>query len=309
LKIRDQYNVSPYFVRFERTDPSLGLQPVTLVKIGAPRTAFRGETQRGCDGRMTSDDRVNLNAPYDPGCYFVTDDGLWGSGTQALQAVFVRYSIPVMQASGYVIDLDDEEEYTIHARDKNDVDVAAPIVLDRHDGSGGNGQASFWFFDVREPIHSIMLDYTGHGGSKGIGFDEFAPASACPSQVVHRGNGLLGSRNRQPAISMTCPRVGQSGTIDVFNGAAGAHGCLVISFSPSVMPFCASTVPSVKTHVFAHRLSGVKGTADEGRFTHTYAPLPATLAGVTVYVQSAYVDPGAPCRGISLTEMLEVTIR
>ena len=310
LPISDQYDVAPYFVRFERVHPRLGSLPLTLVKIGAPRAAFRGESQRGCDGLRSDHDKVNQSAPYSPGCYFVTDDGQWGSSSQPLQPVLVSYTLPVMQASGYVLDLDDEEEYTIHARDENDVDVTAPIVLDRHSGSGGNGQASFWFFDVREPIHSILLDYTGRGGSKGIGFDEFAPASACPGQVVHRGNGLAGANGRQPAISMTCPQVGKAGTIDVFNGSAGRMGCLVISLSPATMPFCASTVPAVKTMTFPHVLTGQRGTTDEGRFTHAYAPLPASLAGVTVYVQAGYVDPGAPCRGgVSLTEVLEATIR
>lgn len=309
LPIRDQFNVAPYFVRFERRDPLLGAQPVTLVKVGPPRTAFRGESQSGCDGHKRTDDKVNRSAPYDPGCFFITDDGRWGAGTPHLQPVLVRYSIPVMQASGYVLDLDDEEEYTIHARDANEVDVTAPIVLDRRSGSGGNGQASFWFFDVREPIHSILFDYTGYGGSKGIGFDEFAPASACPGQVVHRGNGLPGSSGRVPAISMTCPQVGRPGTIEVFNGAGGTRGCLVISLAPSSMPFCASTVPAVKTFTDAHVLSGRRGTSDEGRYSHPYGPIPASLAGVTLYVQAAYVDPGAPCRGVSLTEALEATVR
>lgn len=309
LPIRDQFDVAPFHVRFERSDPVLGAQPLSLVKIGAPRVAFRGESQRGCDGLKTSDDKVNRSAPYDPGCFFVTDDGQWGTGSPPLQPVLVRYSIPVMQASGYILDLDDEEEYTLHARDANEVDVTAPIVLDRRSGSGGNGQASFWFFDVREPIHSILLDYTGRGGSKGIGFDEFAPATACPGQVVHRGNGLAGASGRVPAISMTCPQVGRPGSIEVFNGAPGTLGCLVISLAPLTRPFCASTVFAQPTLTSAHVLSGRRGSSDEGRYSHPYRPLPASLAGVTLYVQSVYVDPGAPCGGVSLTEALEATVR
>ena len=162
---------------------------------------------------------------------------------------------------------------------------------------------------MREPIHSILLDFTGSGGSKGIGFDEFAPATACPGQVVHRGNGLAGASGRVPAISMTCPQVGRPGSIEVFNGAPGTHGCLVISLFPSTNPLCASTVPAQLKFTKAHVLSGRRGSTDEGRFSLPYGPLPAALAGVTLYVQSGYVDPGAPCRGIALTEALEATVR
>jgi hypothetical protein len=309
LPISDQFDVAPFHVRFQSLKPGLVAQPLALVRLGAPRSAFRGESQPGCDGLRTSDDKVNRSAPYDPGCFFATDDGLWGTGSPPLQSVLVSYSIPVMQASGYVLDLDDEEEYTLHARDANEVDVTAPIVLDRHGGSGGNGQASFWFFDVREPIHSILLDYTGRGGSKGIGFDEFAPATACPGQVVHRGNGLAGASGRVPAISMTCPQVGRPGSIEVFNGAPGTRGCLVISLFPTTRPFCGSSVPLQPMLERAHVLSGRRGSTDEGRFSQSYGPIPASMAGVTLYVQSGYVDPGAPCRGVSLTEALEGTVR
>lgn len=310
MPIRDQFDVAPFHVRFERIDAVLGAQPLTLVRIGAPRTAFRGESRLGCDGLSTQDDMPNLSAPFDAGCFFATDDGLWGSGTPRLQPLVVRYSVPVLQASGYILDLDDEEEYTIHGRDENEVDVADPIVLDRHSGSGGNGQASFWFFDVDEPVHSILFDFTGTGGSKGAGFDQFSPASACPGQVVHRGNGTPGSGNRVPAISMTCPQVGRPGTIETFNGAGGAHGCLGISFDPGTRPLrCGGSIPTQATYLFAHDLSGRQGTPGEGRFSHSYGPLSASLAGVTLYVQAVYMDAGAPCGRIALTEVIEATVR
>lgn len=309
LAIRDQFDVAPFHVRFARIDPILGAQPVALAKAGAPRTAFRGESRPDCNGRSSQDDMPNRSAPFDAGCFFVTDDGLWGRGSPPLRPILVSYSVPVLQASGYILDLDDEEEYTLHARDENEVDIAAPIVLDRHSASGGNGGASFWFFDAREPIHSILLDYTGHGGSKGIGFDQFSTASACPGQVVHRGNGIPGSNNRVPAISISCPQVGRAGSIEVFNGKSGAHGCLVVSLSPSTRPLCTSTVPTQALYLVAHTLSGLPGAPGEGRYSHPYAPLPLSLAGVTLYIQSAYVDPGSPCGKASLTEALEATVR
>lgn len=309
LPIRDQFDVAPFHVRFERIDPILGGQPLTLARAGAPRTAFRGERHIGCDGRTTEDDKTNRSAPFAPGCYFVTDDGQWGRGTPAIQSYVVKYSVPVLQASGYILDLDDDEEFTIHARDENEVDIVAPIVLDRHSGSGGNGGASGWFFDVKEPMYSILFEFTGHGGSKGTGFDEFSPASACPGQVVHRGNGTPGSANHVPAISMTCPQVGQPGSIEVFNGMGGVHGCLGIGFDPGTRSLrCGGTIPIRFTNAFVHTLSG-QGVAGEGRYSHPYGPIPPALAGVTLYVQAAYLDPGAPCGMVALTEILEATVR
>jgi hypothetical protein len=308
LPIRDQFDVAPYHVRFEGLDPVLGPQPVTLAKVGAPRTAFRGESHRGCDGLSSDDDKPNRSAPFDAGCFFITDDGQWGTSTPPIRPFVVRYTVPVLQASGYVLDLDDQEEYTLHARDANDVDVAAPIVLDRRSGSGGNGGSSWWFFDVKEPIHSILFDYTGRGGSKGTGFDQFSPASACPGQVVHRGNGIPGSGGLVPAISMTCPQVGRPGSIEVFNGAGGAHGCLVVSLTPASRPLCGSTVLTDTTHTVPHILSGTARTPGAGQFSLPYKPLPVSMAGVTLYVQAGYVDRTASCR-IAFTEVLEATVR
>ena len=309
MPIREQFDVAPYHVRFERIDPLLGAMPVTLVKVGAPRTAFRGQSRRGCDGLSTEDDMPNRSAPFDPGCFFATDDGQWGSGTPRIQPIVVRYSVPVLQASGYILDLDDSEEFTLHARDENEVDVAAPIVLDRHSSSAGNGGAAFWSFDVREPIHSILFDFTGHGGSKGTGFDELSTATTCPGQVVHRGNGTPGTGNRVPAISISCPQVGRAGSIEVFNGFGRAHGCLVIGFDPSVRSLRCGTFLARGTLLIGHTLSGGPVAAGEGRYSWPYAPLPLSLQGITLYIQAGYVDPGAACGIIAFTEVIEATVR
>jgi hypothetical protein len=309
LAIRAQFDVAPYHVRFERLDPVLGRLPVTLASTGGARTAFRGERYRGCDGRTSEDDKPNRSAPFDPGCYFATDDGLWGSGSPPIRSILMSYSVPVLQASGYILDLDDQEEFTLHARDEHGVDVAAPIVLDEHDGSGGNGGASAWFFDVDEPIFSILFDYTGHGGSKGTGFDEVSPATACPGQVLHRGNGTPGLGARVPAISMTCPEVGRGGTIEVFNGAGGVHGSIGVSFDGVTRPAGCGVLLARPVYSFTHVLSGPPGVPGAGRFMHAFAPLKASLTGVKVYVQAGYCDAGSPCRELALTEIIEATIR
>lgn len=312
MPIGDQYDIAPFFVRFERIDPILGAQPLALAKVGAPRTSFHGESRPDCDGVRSSDDMPNASVPFEAGCFFVTDDGLWGSSSPALQSYRVRYTVPVLQASGYVLDLDDGEEYTLHARDRNEVDVAAPVVLDRHSASPGNGGASWWFFDVPEPIHSILFEYTGHGGSKGIAFDDLSTASACPGQVIHHGNGTPGTGGRIPALSITCPQVGQPGRIDVFNGLSGAHGCLGISYDPGTRPFRCGGVLSLSpwlTRVHHLSLPGRGRGVEDGRFTLPFGPIPPAMAGLTLYIQSAYIDPGAPCGRVAFTEIVEARIR
>ena len=216
----------------------------------------------------------------------------------------------MLQASGYILDIDNQEEFTIHARDENEVDVAAPLVLTPSSGSGGNGDASFWAFDVGQPIHSIRIDFTGGGSSKGIAFDQFSPASACPGQVLHHGNGIPGSGGRVPAISISCPAVGSAGTVELFNGASGVHGYLLPSLTGAVQPYrCASTVLSNPSVVLAHRLSGSGGVPGQGQKSIPFGPVPASMAGVKVHLQAGYCDPGAPCGELATTEVLEVTVR
>jgi hypothetical protein len=310
LLILDQFDAAPHWVSFERVDPVRGLQPAVLARVGAPRTAFHGQARDGCDGLRTEEDIPNRSVPFAAGCFYLTDDGFAGSRAPEIQPLLLRYSVPVLQAQGYILDIDNEEEFVVHARDENGVDVVAPIVLTPRSGSGGNGDASLWAFDVDEPIHSILIDYTGKGDSRGLGLDEFSPATLCPEQVIHHGNGVPGSGNRIPALSVSCPRVGQAGTIEVFNGAGGAHGCIALGFRPGTQPFrCGGTILGSAMFMFVHTLSGRAGVPGEGRVSQPYAPLPLALAGMTFYVQAGYIDGGAPCRGFSLTEIVEATIR
>lgn len=298
LPIRDQFNVAPYFVRFERIHPVLGVQPATLAEVGSPETAFVGPAHLGCDGTRSNDDKPNRGVLYDVGCYFLTDDGQNGRNT-TIQPIVVRYTVPVLQASGYILDIDNSERFVVHARDQNDVDITAPIVLDP---TGENGDASKWAFDLDEPVFSIRIE--GTGGTKGIAFDEFSPSTICPGQVVQlMGHSLAGSAGRVPALSISCPRVNQPGSIEVFNGLAGAHGCLGVSLDPTTKPMCGGAFLANPAYAFAHMLSG------DGRFTHNYAPLSMTLINTKFYVQAGYCDPGAACGGISLTEIVEATIR
>lgn len=319
LDISNQFDVAPYFVRFERETPS-GIQPVKLARIGTPRTAFEGQTNRSCTGGSSNDDKPNLILPpgYAPGCFFLTDDGDVGGSAPDVQPLVIRYRVPVLQASGYLLDVDNAEVFQVEARDRNEMRIDTVTL----NPSSVDGNAMKWMFQVTEPIHSIRITLES-GSTKGIAFDDFSTASMCPSDVRHLGNGVPGSAGAVPGLSITCPVAGTPGQIDVFNGLGGAHGCLLISTNPGRGRFrCAAfpagvefllggAQPAGLQVLIPHVLSGPNGAAAEGRFTLPWGTnaIPSGLVGRTVYLQAGYCDPGSGCRGVALTEIVEATIR
>ena len=44
---------------------------------------------------------------------------------------------------------------------------------------------------------------------------------------------------------------------------------------------------------------------EDGRYSHPFGPIPVSMAGVTLFLQAAYIDPGAPCGMVSLTEIVD----
>ena len=130
-----------------------------LARVGAPRTAFTGFG--GPD----------LPAPgVDVGQFFLTDDGVVSGSPSAL---LVDYVVPMTGASGVILDIDGNEEWTVEAKDALGT-VLATVIL----GPMGNGTATSFSFDVGSPLISqIRIAFTGSGGAIGLAFDNFLTTS------------------------------------------------------------------------------------------------------------------------------------
>jgi uncharacterized repeat protein (TIGR01451 family) len=179
MLIRDQYDVDPYWVRFELVDADSTVGP-RIAEVGPPMTAFQGpEVYSACSGENGYSDKP---APGEPvGCFFLTDDNELGFIAEALR---ISYSAPVFQASGHILDIESpsvDESWSIKAL-REDHSIIDTIIMTEGDPGTGDGVATLWAFDLAEEIHAIELEYTGTTGA-GLAFDNFSPASL-PSDLT-----------------------------------------------------------------------------------------------------------------------------
>jgi hypothetical protein len=150
-----------------------GGHPV-LADVGGDRTAFIGP----------SDEDGNTNDTVAPGQnvgqYFLTDDGDLDSGSTPL---IVTYDPPTAEASGFVLDVDGGETYTIEARDANG-DILETVTISDDDPETGDGLATYWSFD-RENADIVSLRFVGEkpSGLFGLGFDNFNARSITPGNT------------------------------------------------------------------------------------------------------------------------------
>lgn len=142
-----------------------------LAEVGSPMTAFSGE-QYG-DDAVAGGQQV--------GQFFLTDDGVVGAPPPPM---IVTYATPVAAASGVLLDIDWDEQWTITAHDGTSNEIGRVTLFDGDPGTG-NGIVSPWVFDLAETnIYFIRFSVTDVSGSTGLAFDNFSPASSLvPSDI------------------------------------------------------------------------------------------------------------------------------
>ena len=298
MAISDQYNVSPYFITFERVEPNGDILPATLAMIGGERTAFQGPFESHACSGPTRDDMLAPGAYEDYldeepglglGCYFLTDDGKKPSASTRSDLI-VRYSVPVNAASGFLLDVDNTEHFEIYPRDENDNEIIGHRISLFGNGRP-DGYAVKYSFESDTPIWSIYIDSIS--GTRGIAFDEFSPNTTCPELVQYYGTGVPGFQGRQPSISVDCPRVGEPLRVQVHNGRPGAHGCLFFSANGRAVP----PIPYAGglIHVIPPvSLTDVHNLDGNGSHIYVGSILDASLLGMKFQVQAAYADLDAP---------------
>ncbi len=146
-----------------------GESPVLAQAGGFPRAFFGPPNGSAAD---------NPAPGQGTGEFFLTDDGLTIASADP-PALIIGYGRPTMAASGVLLDVDQQETYTIQARDLSE-NVLATITIADGDPGTGDGVATPWSFDLaEEEIFSIRIQ--GEGPAPGrfdYALDNFNPHSA-----------------------------------------------------------------------------------------------------------------------------------
>ena len=161
-----------------------------IAQVGLPTTAFS---------------RKDTPLPdQDIGSFFLTDGRLY-SGLR-VQVLIVTYTTPTAGASGVVLDLDFDEQFTIQAR-ASDMSVLETIFIQAGDPNTGDGVATLWSISRdAEDIHSLrFVAERTSAGAFGLGFDNFDARSVVITPIPAAGwlfgtaLGLLGWMRRKAA--------------------------------------------------------------------------------------------------------------
>ena len=276
-----------------------------LADVGAPRTAFNG-----------FGDPDSVRPEFDVGRFFLTDDGIVGPAPAAL---LVNYDAPVSAASGDILDIDFNEEWTIEARDAMG-NVLASVVLTPM----GNGTVSPFMFDVGMPIITqLRIVFSGSGANIGLAFDNFLTISP------GLGTGQANSAEARLEIN----RQGATGAgpfdVDIASGSPFSldwsgppNGAIVLfagTLNPGVVPIpCIGSLDLGTAPTFSDILVVFDGTLfpqslffsldATGNFLQTTSA-PASAVGFNTGLQGMIFQPsGLPC-GAVLTASFNVDFR
>ena len=207
--IFDQYynNGAPCGVRFYLGDTVNNIHPV-LARVGDPITAFSHDdetpnpnlTDPSCG--QTFPTQSDMPEPGEGvGCWFLTDDGIVADVPFPLNVV---YNSPTTQASGFLLDIDADEQWTIRAYADNGSLVGEIFLCHTWVGAGistlsdcfnwdasfnsisndGDGIATYWEFNAvntsNTPFTRIEFSFSGTTAPNtavGLAFDNFSPCS------------------------------------------------------------------------------------------------------------------------------------
>jgi len=187
-EIFDQYSGIPCGVKFYIGPVSDNIHPIIATVGGANGsngTAFNGVNRSEPDCGINSNTTANMPAlGENVGCKFLTDpDGTANSLPDKLNVV---YDNVTYKASGYLLDVDGNEQWTITVHtDINSTSPVAnsvPIILNGGGNLNNDGKALYWEFNFEAagtPFKRIEIEHTGTSSSVGLAFDNF---SACSTQ-------------------------------------------------------------------------------------------------------------------------------
>lgn len=151
LAINTQYE-ELLFTTFSLED---GTDPV-IAQTGAPSTAFEPND--------------NPVGGQNIGSFFLTDDGFI---TEDASPLIVDFSVPVDSASGFVLDIDGGETFTIQAFNASGEILDEVVVSDGDPGTGSRAATPWGFSRATPDVVRVRFEGVRPTGIFGLGFDNF----------------------------------------------------------------------------------------------------------------------------------------
>lgn len=181
MVITDQYAVVPYRVTFSLVGADSTVGP-RIADVGAPRTAFRGPVASNPCISGTSDEDMPASGES-VGCFFLTDDGVLSGSAYTLR---VAYLDPTYEASGVLLDVDEDEGWTIQALRADSSLILEQRIVDGETDTG-DGVATEWSLTSPEAIFFIdFIPDIVPGHNFGVAFDSFTPSSLASDLAVDK---------------------------------------------------------------------------------------------------------------------------
>lgn len=145
-----------------------------LAFVGAPRTSFEGPPNDLTPDTPASEDISFI------GNVFLTDDGLFTNNSIPL---IVEYDPPTREASGVILDIDNNETFSIQAKDSQGLVIHEITIVDG-DVDTGDGIATEWSISLNDDIYSISFSGSKPSGGFGLGFDKFNARRSLQSENI-----------------------------------------------------------------------------------------------------------------------------
>jgi hypothetical protein len=216
-----------------------GVAPV-IADIGGNTTGFYGPPDHTAGDKPAAGQNL--------GSYFLTDNGIV-SGTPFAPPLIVVYDPPTAEASGEIIDIDHDEQFTIELRDAYDV-VIDTISITAGDPGTGDGLATPWSFD-RDENDVFSIRFVGsrtEPGGFGVGYDNFYARRSSCVDFDGDGYGAPGSADCAGGLEQDCDDENQAafpGNPEVCDGADNDCNGLADEGDPQGGAYCITASPGV----------------------------------------------------------------
>ncbi len=297
--VTDQYDVSPWFVRFSLPG-SPGVDPM-LAEVGGTMDAYQGVSGTGCGASNPT--VADMPVPGQGlGCFALTDDSDLTNARQLL----ITFHVPCDQVSIDLIDIDGIEEWRVVAvRADGATAVTGGVqTVAAGDPGTGSGVATTISFNPGEPIHYLSIEQIANTPTAGFALDNLCFSVGGPSAAyVNYGNGCDSSTGTTLTLGASAPpRVGQSMNIGLTGALDGTLGVLFFGAIDPSIPLGPIGAPTCRLLVVPFAQVDVVTSPGGNAVVPLTIANDASLVGIAFRNQFAVIDQNANALGVTLSD-------